>query len=86
MGSNMKTTIDIADTLLEQAKTIANKKKLTLKQVIEFSLRQFLQNERKSGGKFSLPEKSFGEGGYQAGIDEGNWDAYRSIIYQGRGE
>lgn len=82
----MKTTIDIANSLLDQAKQYGSKNKLTLKELVELSLKQYLDSAKKNGSSYSLPDRSFGEGGYQPGIEEGNWESLRAIIYQGRGD
>ena len=77
----MKTTVDIADDLLRQAKKAALEGRTTLRDLIERGLRRELEDRRR--GTFVLPDESFGGSGTQPGIDEGDWSA---IIYEGRGE
>ena len=43
MGVHMKTTVDINDTLLLQARQLAAKQQRTLKSILETALRQFLE-------------------------------------------
>lgn len=81
----MKTTIDIADALLLRAKRLAAKRRTTLKAVIEQSLREALDNERRSISRASVHIHTFGGNGLQAGLDWGHWSAVRDTIYEGRG-
>ena len=80
----MKTTVEIAEDLLRQAKAVANKERTTLRALLEEGLRWALGKRRKSG-KFRLRDASFGGKGVQPGIDEGNWESIRDLIYKGRG-
>ena len=81
MVSHMKTTIDIADSLLEAAKVRAAQEGSTLKQVVEHALRAHLEVGRASRKKFKLRSKPFKGNGLQSGIAEGRWDDIRSLIY-----
>lgn len=81
----MKTTIDIADGLFEEAKTLASRQGTTLKAVVETSLREFLAKREKSRAAFRLKDGSFRGQGLQPGIREGDWRAIESLIYEGRG-
>ena len=80
MVSHMKTTIDIADDLLERAKRQAQRENKTLKEVVEEALRRQLA--------VSTPRKSFKYrphtvkgNGLQPGIAEGDWEKIRDLIY-----
>jgi len=46
MVTHMKTTIDIADELLRQAKALAHDEDTTMKTVVETALREHLANRR----------------------------------------
>jgi hypothetical protein len=45
MGTHMKTTIEVSDTLFESAKSLAAKNKTTLRSLIEEGLRRVLTDE-----------------------------------------
>jgi hypothetical protein len=80
----MKTTIDIADALLVQAKQVAATEGITLRELVENALRRELA-ERERRGPFRLRRASFSGHGLQPGVTEGSWQAVRDLIYEGRG-
>jgi hypothetical protein len=84
MGIWVKTTIDIADGLFEDARRLARQQKTTLKAVVEASLRKYI-SEAKPKARFVLKDGSVGGNGLQPGIREGDWEQIRSMIYEGRG-
>jgi hypothetical protein len=78
----MKTTIDIADSILEEAKRRAQAEGTTLRALIEEALRRLL-DERKARKRFELRRASFrGEGLHP---DVGGWEEIRKRAYEGRG-
>ena len=83
MGT-MKTTIEIADALLQEAKRLASKEETTLRELIEEGLRRTLY-ERKRRADFRLRHASFKGKGLQQGIAPGTWDHIRDLIYEGHG-
>ena len=83
MGA-MKTTIEIADALLQEAKRLASKEETTLRQLIEDGLRKTL-DERKRRASFRLRNASFKGKGLQQGIASGSWERIRDLIYEGHG-
>ena len=80
----MKTTIDISDSLLEEAKTVAAMEKTTVKSLVESGLRKVLSG-RRSAESFRLRKASFKGQGVQSGLTEGDWSRIREISYEGRG-
>lgn len=80
----MKTTIDIADPLLREARRLAAKEGVTVKALVEQGLRRVIA-EKKTGGVFRLRKASFRGKGLQAGAKEAGWDRLRALAYQGRG-
>ena len=80
----MKTTIEISDSLLEEAKKLAAKEGTTVRAFVEQGLRRIVA-ERKSKGLFRLRKASFKGKGLQAGVEDGSWERIREKIYQGRG-
>lgn len=84
MVNNMKTTVDIADTLLADARKIAAREQTTLRTLIEDGLRRVIE-ERKARGTFRLRRASFRGRGLQPHIREGSWEHIRDLAYEGRG-
>jgi hypothetical protein len=80
----MKTTVDIADTLLATAKKVAAEEGTTLRALIEEGLRRVLER-RQRRGEFRLRRASFRGNGLQPGVREGDWEQMRDLVYEGRG-
>lgn len=80
----MKTTIDIADALLERAKRVAARRRTTLRALVEEGLRHVLDEPRRAGG-FRLRRASFRGQGLRPEVGDGSWERIRSIIYDDRG-
>lgn len=84
MGMPVKTTIEIADALLEAARRRARERGTTLRAIVEEGLRAVLDkgdDER----PFVLRDASVDGGGLQAGIREGGWERISALIYEGQG-
>ena len=82
--SRMKTTIEIPDTLIREAKQVASDEGTTLKDLVEEGLRRLLSH-RKEAVAFKLKKAAFKGKGLQAGIRGGSWGQIREILYEGRG-
>lgn len=80
----MKTTIDIADAVLEAARKAADREGITLRALVERSLRQTLAAPR-AAAPFRLQLVTFKGDGLHPAADAG-WDQLRAAIYEGRGE
>ncbi len=80
----MKTTVEIPDSLLAEAKRLAVREGTTIRALIEQALRRIVQ-ERATQSTFHLRKASFRGGGLQPGIREGSWEQIRELIYEGRG-
>jgi hypothetical protein len=81
----MKTTIELSDAVLAAAKRLASERGLTLREVVEAALRRHLGEEDKPCAPFRLRDASFGGRGLQPGAEEGDWEAIRARVYEGRG-
>lgn len=79
----MKTTVEIPDNLLRQAKEVALRGKTTLRELIESGLRKEIASRRSS--EYQLVDASFPGSGLQPGIDEGDWRTIIELAYEGRG-
>ena len=80
----MKTTIDIADRLLGEAKREAARRGITLRELMEAALRDHLDSTT-SRKPFTLRDASVKGRGPQPGIEEGDWETIRGLLYEGRG-
>lgn len=79
---DMKTTIEIPDSLFEEAKSWAAQRGVTLRQIVEEGLRQIIQ-AKETPKAFRLRDSSFGKPGKRAGSRP--WGEIRDTIYEGRG-
>jgi len=81
----MKTTIDIPDPLLDDARRAAEREGTTLKALVEAGLRRVLAERRGKGAPFQLRDARFRGEGLQPGVTSGSWETLRDAIYEGRG-
>ena len=84
MVSHMKTTVEVSDALLEEAKSVARKESTTVRALIEEGLREALK-KRKQRSKFRLQKSTYKGNGLQPGLVEGSWERIRELAYEGRG-
>lgn len=80
----MKTTIEISDPLLREAREMAARQGVTLRAVLERSLRRELQQEQVAK-PFKLRDASFKGNGLQPEFQDASWDKFLEAIYEGRG-
>jgi hypothetical protein len=71
--THMKTTIEVSDPLLEEAKRVALRDKTTLRALIEAGLRSVLK-ERRQRGRFRLRDASFRGTGLSDEFRGVNWE------------
>ena len=80
----MKTTIDIADSLLTEAKLLAAQQETTVRALVEEGLRHVLEKRCRSEG-FTLRSVTFRGNGVRPEVREGSWERIRDLIYESRG-
>lgn len=85
MVSHMKTTVEIPDDLLDEAKAVARREKATLRSLIEEGLRWVVARRKKGTERFVLKDAAVGGKGVRPGVTEGDWEPLRETIYRGRG-
>ena len=85
MVTHMKTTIDIADSVLEAAKATADREGTTLRALVEQGLRAVLGQRRARPARFLLRDASFSGKGVQPGVDLSRWETVARDTYGGRG-
>jgi len=84
MGRHMKTTVELSDALLAEARKIATREGVTVRTLIEQGLRHAL-NQRKQRGRFHLRKATFNGRGLSAGARDAGWEQLRELAYTGRG-
>jgi len=85
MFTHMKTTVDIADSLLVEARELAERERMTLRALVEEGLREVLARRRRKRRRFRIRDASFKGDGLQQGVDLGDWERLSAVIYEGRG-
>lgn len=85
MGYHMKATIDIANSLLLEAKKLAARRNTTLKAVIETALAAALAADKQAPARFRLKLHTFKGNGLVDRLSWDDWAAIRSMSYEGRG-
>ena len=80
----MKTTVELPDALLREAKRVALRERTTVRALIERGLRAVLSH-RPSGERFTLRDASFQGDGLLAGRSLRDWEAIRDLAYSERG-
>jgi hypothetical protein len=83
MVANMKTTIELPDELLREARRIARAESTTLKSLLEEGLRAVIARHR-SGGQFVLRDASVDGHGLRPEARTASWADLREIIYGDR--
>jgi Arc/MetJ family transcription regulator len=81
--THMKTTIEISDAILEQAKAAAAREGTTLRALVEDGLRQVLKT-RRVARTFRLRDASVGGDGLRPEFRDAGWDKIRDALYEGR--
>ena len=85
MGTHMKTTIDIADSLLAEAKQVAAARHTTVRALVEVGLRQVLHEQRARQAPFELRRASVKGRGLRGELQGAAWERLRELAYEGRG-
>ena len=80
----MKTTVELPDALLREAKRMAIRDGTTVRALIERGLRSVVKG-RVPGHSFTLRKASFSGDGLVAGRSLGDWDTIRDLSYSERG-
>ncbi len=81
----MKTTLDISDPLLQEAREIATREHTTLRSLVEQGLRRIVAEKKRKSG-FRLRDASVGGHGLRPEFQDGGWDRIRDIIYDRNGD
>ncbi len=82
--NSMKTTIDISDSLLQEAKKLSAQKQITLRSLDEQGLREIISRQ-KTDQRFKLRKASFRGNGLQDEFRGESWEKIRTAAYEGLG-
>ena len=80
----MKTTLEISDPLLREARKLAAREHTTLRALVEQGLRRVV-TERQKQSAFKLRKASFKGRGLYPELQDAAWERVRDIAYEGRG-
>jgi hypothetical protein len=81
----MKTTLDIADPLLDQVRRIAARDGETLRSLVEQGLRKVVAERNAKAKPFKLRDVSVGTPGAPSEYENLSWEEKRALMYEGRG-
>ena len=79
MVVRVKTTVDISDTMLKEAKLIAAQEGTTLKALVEEGLRHVIEQRERQKTGFRLRDCRYGRGGGAPGIDINDWMSMKHL-------
>jgi hypothetical protein len=80
----MKTTLDIPEPLLRDARKLAAREGTTLKALVEQGLRQIV-DDRKRSRSFRSRKVTFKGRGLRPEVRDASWEQLRALAYEGRG-
>jgi hypothetical protein len=81
----MKTTLEISDPLLRDARKVAAQEGTTLRALVEQGLRKILAEKGQRKRPFRLRKASVNGQGLHPDFADDGWDRIRDLIYKGRG-
>jgi hypothetical protein len=84
MGVHMKTTLDITDQLLREAKAVAQREGITVRSLVERGL-QLALSERRARKAFRMKDLSVPGQGLQPSARGLSWEQLRDLAYGDRG-
>jgi hypothetical protein len=79
MVDHMKTTVDIAEAMLREAKTIAAREGVTLRSLFEEGLRHVIE-ERAADTSFKLRDMRFTGDGGVPGVNPDDWMSIKHLV------
>lgn len=84
MVSHMKTTVELSDALLDEARRVADRRGVPLRTLIEEGLRHAVRSAARRT-PFRLRDASFAGDGIDPAFGSGEWERVRDAAYAGRG-
>jgi hypothetical protein len=80
----MKTTVEISDVLVREARKVAAREGVTFRTLVERGLYRVVA-ESKAQKQFKLRSVTFKGKGLRPQLREASWEKIRELIYEGRG-
>jgi len=80
----MKTTVEISDALMREARKVAHREGVTFRTLVERGLHKVVA-ENKQTKPFKLRSVTFKGRGLRPELRGASWDKIRDLIYEGRG-
>jgi hypothetical protein len=81
MGAHMKTTIELGDSLLAEAKRVAAERNTTLRALVEAGLREVLGEHRRAAAPFRLRRVTAKGKGLRPELQGASWQQLRDMAY-----
>lgn len=81
MVTHMKTTIEIADPIFEEAKTIASREGTTVRALVESGLRLVVAERQAKQKPFKLRDAAFDGEGLSPELGDASWERIRDLAY-----
>ena len=81
MVTHMKTTIEIADAILDEARAIASREGTTVRALVESGLRYMVAEHQAHYAGFKLRDESFGGDGIAPDLRSASWERIRDLAY-----
>jgi hypothetical protein len=85
MVTHMKTTVEISDSLLTEAKDVATRQGTTLRSLLEAALRAELDRRRTAPAPYRLVDVAVGDPNVVVDLGGEGWAHALDAIYEGRG-
>jgi Bacterial antitoxin of type II TA system, VapB len=85
MVAHMKTTVEISDELLDEARKVASRERTTVRALIEAGLRKEVRERRRSK-PFRLRRATFRGRGLRPELAGASWEQIRELAYEGSSE
>lgn len=85
MGTHMKTTIELSDKLLDEARRLAAAQGVPVRELVERGLRHVVAQAKQPTQPFVLRKASFKGKGLRPELQGASWDRLRDLAYEGRG-
>ena len=81
----MKTTIELSDKLLDDARKLAAAQGVPVRELVERGLRHVVAEAKRPRESFVLRKASFKGKGLRPELQGASWDRLRELAYEGRG-
>ena len=81
----MKTTIELSDKLLDEARKLAATQGIPVRELVERGLRRVVAEAKRPPAAFVLRKASFKGKGLRPELQGASWDRLREMAYEGRG-